>query len=1101
MYKTKYILTFIIGLLHFTGYAQPSPFGQKTKLASGYEKTQSGETLTYTSAFPDYIDQSLLTRATDGTKTIEWQTSKPMLSPDGYYYFRWIAGHATGTSGGVRHFDFYINGQKKLTISTQPGNKAKGWSFGAPDSTRITFVRTRTDAANDAHGFAYLRVPASLVKNNQPLILKIVGQPQNSPDWMMIFKYNFEEKADLALYPFLYKNGKQPLKINVLHFGKEVKMEVRINHKKQGNFRLKDGMNSFELPVDPVKKTDSLHVFVQYGKTILSNGKVVITPIVHREIDFIHHSHTDIGYSHLQPEVERIHTKDVYDALRMIDKTKNYPAEAKFKWNIESLWVVENFLRDASPTDRQRFFTAVKQDDIGLSAMYANILTGLSMPEEMLHYTDYAQLLKSKYQLPINSAMMSDVPGFSNALVTGLAKSGVKYFSSGPNYLGVNNPYLGDRVGEFVRAWGDKPVYWASPSGQEKVLFWAGGKGYSSWHGNAPGAIFDNGPKKIAQYMDELASKNYPYEMVQWRYNCVADNAPIDSLISDFVKSWNEKYSSPKIVLTTVNELFTRFEAKYGAQLQTIKGDITPYWEDGAASTATEEGANRANSLRLQQLTTLYSIINPAQYNEDQFYSAWRNTLMFHEHTWGAHNSIAKPDSPFVTEQWRIKRDFMVNGTRDIKAIADKLLPALDNVNNGFAVVNTLSWSRGGAVYLPAGFVGNAVTDGAGRVFPLQQLADGRKLFLADGLAPLSVTYFRPSHLNRRVQTQLSLRENTLTNGRLTLNLDKKLGDIRQLQNIEGYSFVGDFGERGLNAYWYVPGQDPAKAQSSQPALMKTVEQGPLLTTVAFTATAPGAKQVTQKISLFANDDKVYIENTIDKSKVLEKEAVYFAFPFEQGMLNMSADGGFGTVNYIKDQLPGSNYDFFSAKRWVDFADVNKGVQLMMVEPFMVSPAMVDERLLIKNHKKWEDTARVTANWFSYVMNNYWHTNYKASQEGVAKFRYVLRPHGKVKNFEQERQAMEFNQPLLVINQSSSPQKSLFALSNPKLVVTSITPKGNGQLLLRLFNPEVDMQQTTIHWQSLQPLQLNKVANNQSLSLQQPISLVGNELLEILIRY
>jgi alpha-mannosidase len=34
--------------------------------------------------------------------------------------------------------------------------------------------------------------------------------------------------------------------------------------------------------------------------------------------------------------------------------------------------------------------------------------------------------------------------------------------------------------------------------------------------------------------------------MVQWRYNIVSDNGPVDSTLSDFVRDWNEKYASPR---------------------------------------------------------------------------------------------------------------------------------------------------------------------------------------------------------------------------------------------------------------------------------------------------------------------------------------------------------------------------------------------------------------------------------------------------------------------------------------------------------------------------------------------------------------------------
>lgn len=1065
---------------------------------SGFSKAISGEALTYTSAFPDYVNQALLTRTTDGQMAITWQTGKASNPKNGYYYFRWVAAHSSGTSGGDRNFDFYINGKKQLTVTTLPKNQRPNWNFANVDSVKLSFVKVRSDAANDAHGFAYLRVPERLVQANQPLTLKLVGQKQGSADWMMTFKYDFAQKADLALFPFLYRNGKQPLRINVLHFGKTEKLSVRVNKGKAYKFSLKDGMNSFEVPVSPVAQPDSLHVYAKFGKTVLADQKLLIKPIVKREIDFIHHAHTDIGYSHLQPEVERIHTRNIYDALLMVEKTKNYPVEARFKWNVESLWAVENFMRVANATDKQRFITAVKNGDIGISALYANLLTGLSIGEEMLHYTDYAQKLKQEYQLPLQSAMMSDIPGFNWAMVTAMAKGGVKYFSSGPNYLGTNNPYLGDRVGEFVRAWGDKPVYWQSPSGTEKLLYWAGGRGYSSWHGNPPGAIFDNGAKKIAQYMDELAEKKYPYEMVQWRYNCVSDNGPIDTTLSDFVKQWNEKYSTPKIVLNTVTKLFEDFEQKYGATLPTVKGDVTPYWEDGAASTAKEEGLNRSNALKLQQLTTLYSMLSPKQYQPEAFYQAWRSILLFHEHTWGAHNSIVAPDSPFVTEQWRIKKEFLTTGDAQLHALENPLLGNFNNINAGFSVANTLSWKRCGPVYLPANFTANAVTDAFGAQYPLQKLADGRKLFIAKNLAPLSITFFRPSTMKRYPRTQLALKDTVLSNGLLTLVLDNKSGNIKQLQNIEGYSFANGNDTTGLNTYLFVPGRDPKDAQVSGRATKRVLEAGPYLIKLKYTAKAPGATQISKTISLFAADDKVYIDNEIDKTKALDKEALYYSFPFANGLSTFSTDGGFGAVTYA-DQLAGSNHDYFPVRQWIDLADRNKGVQLMMIEPFLASPKMVDERLRIGEYKKWEDTTAVSSNWFVYAMNNYWHTNFKISQEGPASFSMALRPHGLVKNAEQEHAAMEFNQPLILVNAQPGVNKSLLALSNNQIVVTSITPQSDKQFLVRLYNASHLPQQTQINWGALSPVAIKFVGTGQALQVNQELGLPGFETQDILV--
>ncbi|MBK6777522.1 MAG: hypothetical protein IPG74_17335 [Flavobacteriales bacterium] len=90
--------------------------------------------------------------------------------------------------------------------------------------------------------------------------------------------------------------------------------------------------------------------------------------------------------------------------------------------------------------------------------------------------------------------------------------------------------------------------------------------------------------------------------MVQWRYNIVSDNGPVDSTLSDFVREWNEKYISPRLIIANGGEMMQEFETKYGKDIPTWSGDFTPYWEDGAYSTAKEEGDVRVLSARLSNL-------------------------------------------------------------------------------------------------------------------------------------------------------------------------------------------------------------------------------------------------------------------------------------------------------------------------------------------------------------------------------------------------------------------------------------------------------------------------------------------------------------------
>ncbi|MCO4292585.1 hypothetical protein NF867_06910 [Solitalea sp. MAHUQ-68] len=1081
------------------------PYFGKIQWINGYAKEIKGENINYDSAYPDYATTALLTRCTDGKKEIAWETAPvPQKLSGKYVYFSWVAAHSSGTSKGDRNFDLYLNDEKLLTFTTYPAHKQPDWKFVAADSSALVFHQTKRDGANDAHGLAFLRLPVSKVKPGQSLKLKIVGQAENSNDWYMAFKFSFQEKADLDPRPFLLKNGKQIIALTALHFGNDGPLQVKINDKNSFTYTVHNGVNKFDIPVDAVSTKDSAKVKVVSGKNVLVNKYVPLNPVKYRELHFIHHSHTDIGYSHLQPEVVKIHNKNIDDALLMIEKTKDLPIEARFKWNIESLWAVENYLNQASPDQKEKFVKAVKEGSICLSALYANILTGLSEPEEMFHYTDYAEKLKKEFGFNMNSAMISDVPGFAWTTVTALAKGGVRYFSSGPNFLGDTHPYWGDRAGYFVKTWGDKPVWWASPSGEEKVLFWAGAKGYSSWHGMAPGGIFERGPGKIAAYLNQLDQNNYPYEMVQWRYNVVSDNGPIDTAISRFVDQWNKTYSSPKIVLNTTDKLFEEFEKKHGTELKTVSGDISPYWEDGAASTAEEEGKNRVNSLRLQQLTTLYSMVNPQKYNTDKFYEAWKNVIMFHEHTWGAFNSISEPDVPFVTQQWGIKKQFMLDADQQINALEKELLlPVTDQSSKKIAVFNTLSWKRSGVVMLPEGSNAKSVKAASGKLLPVQKLSNGTLVFMATDVPALGTTIYELSNTEVKSTSKIKLIDNSLSNEKVSVQWDKANGSITKLETTNDFNFAGSFNDQGLNSYWYVPGLNPADAQTNSQVQVNVLESGPVITSINIRSDAPGANKLERKITLLSDGQEVEIENIVDKKAIRSKESVHFGFPFNQLLDKTWLDAGYGSMQFITDQLPGSNMDYLYGRRWLDVTASDKGVQWMLLEAPLVEPVnMIDERLTVApSHKEWKKEGKPTSTWFSYVMNNYWHTNYKADQSGAIHFRYALRPHDKLSFAENEKIGTEFTQALIAlpVNEKLMSKGSLFHLSNDRVVVTSITPQADGGFIIRLYNPEEVERQISIEWQNLKPTTMIDIKTGRSLSVQDSFTLKGMEVFELKI--
>ncbi len=802
---------------------------------------------------------------------------------------------------------------------------------------------------------------------------------------------------------------------------------------------------------------------------------MIVSPVEQREFWLLPHSHNDIGYSDLQTDVEKKQHKNIRDALALIRQTRGYPEGARFKWNVEILWAVESFLQTCTDEERREFLDAARAEEIGLQALYANNLTGIMRPEELIHLTDYARRLEKEQGLSIPSAMISDIPGMTWSSVSSLAQGGVRWFSSGPNYM-PGMPDLGDRVGNSNRAWMDKPFHWIGPSGRDTILYWMAGRGYSWFHNWIIGKAGADTRGPIFDYLRELDEKHYPYEMIQLRYTILGDNGPVDPGLADFVKNWNERYLSPRFRIATSAEMFAEFEKRYGGMLPAYSGDMTPYWEDGAASTARELGMNRKNADRLVQAGTLSAVLGQSTYAA-AFADAWRNVLLFSEHTWGAHNSIGEPDGAFAREQWEIKRRFAVDADSTSRSIIDGLTGG--GAGDTFDLFNTHSWPVSDLVILPARRIGSGgrVREAGGKSLPSQRLRNGDLAFLASNVPAMGWKRYRIEPGDSRSGDPVQVNPGELSGKNFRILLDQKSGAIGSLR-VEGFRYdlaaaSSNSGPSGLNALYRVAGLDPAAAVRDSLVRMEIGETGPLVGSLLVESALPGCRSVRKEIRLVAGIDRVDILDRIDREPVRTKESVHIAFPFFLPASNVRLDNGWGSVRPEAQQLPGACRDFFPVNGWVDCSNYAQGVAWLTDEaPLVELGSMVDERGKNRSAGAWKRAAVPFDTIYSYVMNNYWHTNYKADQPGEAVFHYAILPHGPFDEALVVRAGLEMREPLLLARaEPGRPASgSLFGLGAGQIVATSVQASADGKaLMIRLYNASTGDASPRFAWKDFRP--------------------------------
>lgn len=1036
---------------------------------NGYRKTLDGQVLAYHSSHPD-ADSALLVRANKEAPSISWETDPlPAASEGDYYQLVWLAGlEREGWPGKeVHRFNFYVNGDRWFTFMNLKDSGANKWKVAGGKGAELSFEATTVDRAGDLFGYMYLKVPKSEVKPGVPLRLQVTGEDADSLDWYMTLQYAFRFTPSLRAEPALSNDSAQPKQLLRLSFdnlqgGRT--MEVSAEGMRPIKQPLNIGANILYLPVPEVDSEREIPVVFSINGKVAEQTVLKVKPVNRREVYLLSYSHNDIGYTDLQPAIEKKQWGNLDEALRLIQQTRSYPPDARYKWNLEVMWPLESYLQQASEQKRQEVIQAIRDGSIGLNALYANLLTGLANATEMSHFTDYARRFSEQYSMPITTALVSDVPGFTWGIVPALAHSGVRYFASAPN--------SGDRIGYVLKQWGDKPFYWTSQSGEEKVLMWVAGASYAGFH---EGDLARLGDEKVLKLMRKLDDSGYPYEILQLPYTIGGDNGPPDPNLSDFVREWNERYASPRLVIATHVQMFAEFERRYGSGLPILKGDFTPYWEDGAASTAAETALNRRAVDRLIQGEVLWAMRAPASYPEREYQAAWRSVVLWDEHTWGAHNSVSDPDLPSVREQWRIKRQFALDADEKSQALVARLSqPPLSRLPSEIPVdvYNTNSWPRTDLVLLARqqSTIGDLVVDEKGDAVQSQRLSTGELAVLVENVPPFSARRLivRAGKANDRGNCKASA--GTLENSLLSLSIDPKHGSIQSLTWREKQTDLVDRTKGGLNQYLYVRGKDPQNARQLSGVKVTVKESGNLVASLLVAARAPGCKSYSAEYRIIDGIARVDIINHVDKLAVREKEAVHIAFPFNVPGGQLRYDVAHGIVRPESDQLPGACKNFFSVQSWVDISNSEHGVT-------WTSPdAPLIEIGTITAEQPWATTARSSPVIFPYLMNNYWHTNYKADQAGPATFRFSILPHTGFRPETTARFGREAREPLVVMpaDPAAQPPASLFHLRPSEILVASLKPLAGGKAwLVCLCNPTGTAQDAALDWHQPQAVTMH----------------------------
>ncbi|WP_446743242.1 glycoside hydrolase family 38 N-terminal domain-containing protein [Silvibacterium acidisoli] len=874
------------------------------------------------------------------------------------------------------------------------------------------------------------------------------------------------------------KNGKlvQPIQINLQTKSPNGSVITRMNGEEIDRRPVPSAASSFEVYIDPVQSTQTAAISVEVNGSTQSEN-VELRQVLQMLIYVLPHSHHDLGYTDLQADVEEKQMQNITRGIELARKTADYPEGSRFVWNLEVLWGADLFMQRRPQSEKAAFLEAVRNGWIGLNGSYANELTGLCRPEELLQLFRYGTRLGKQCGVKIDSAMMSDVPGFSWGTVPAMSQAGIRYFSAAPNYF--------DRIGTFMVAWQDKPFYWVGPSGKDKILFWVPWTGYAMSHVMKLGADF------VSKYQDRMDEVHYPYDISYIRWSGHGDNAEPDPELSEFLRSWNEKYEWPRFHIASTSTAFSAFEARYGNQLPQYRGDLTPYWEDGAGSSALETRMNRNAADRLSEAAALTAMRSAGTYAPASYDAAWRDVLLYSEHTWGAWCSVSDSENPFTKKQWEVKRAFAVDADHASEELLQSALGATSQSSGRIEIHNPTSWDRSEIVYLSKQLssAGDHVTDNAGKPVPSQRLSTGELAVRVSKVPAFGVaTYNVSSQKAHDEGSPVSFNDGVLGNGIIQAKIDPSTGNITALHRHGDPQNLVDTSQGGsVNEYLFLAGKDINHLQRSGPAKITVEEQGPLLITVKIKSPAPGCNSLMRRLRLAAGADYLELSNLVDKQRAPlnphpgvggpgddfaqrgSKESVQFAFPFAIPNGRMSMDIALGNMEPEIDQLPGSCKNWIPVGRWIDISNDNTGLTWATLDAPLVEVGYISATMLgsQKTPDVWRKHIEKTQTFYSWVMNNHWGTNYLAYQEGPVEFRYALRPHGPVDAAAASRFAVGLSEPLEITDASHEKalSHSLLRVEPEDVLAFTLKPSDDGKAwIVRLFGASGKSREAHLNW-------------------------------------
>jgi fibronectin type 3 domain-containing protein len=594
------------------------------------------------------------------------------------------------------------------------------------------------------------------------------------------------------------------------------------------------------------------------------------------------------------------------------------------------------------------------------------------------------------------------------------------------------------------------------------------------------------------------------HEKMKWPFNSILSQDGSDFTlawrnVADAVHQWNSEYSYPRLREAIFDDYFHAIEketVEKKLRLNAIAGDENNQWSDQDYAAARSTGLARRLSELLPATETLASLTQSLAGGGDQWinlFQGYHRLLAYFEHT----NAKASPSGNMTWYETELEenREMVTEAAGYQQQVFTQTSQRLARFitrsgEKNLIVFNPLPYQRTDLVRaeIPAGRVVDSVT---GAKVPVQQLADGTAVFVAENIpatgyktysllgGPGSVVAAAPGTLENRFY-RLQFHPAT---GVLTSLFDKTLGielvepNAPHAFNEYLYEFRSHTDGLNFNSVW----------SRLEKADAVTVSHGPVADVLTITGRAEGVRALKQTILLYHALPRVDFGLWLDKAPFQgqfnkQHEAVFVALPLAIPNFAIHHELPGCVIEPYRQQVEGSATDHYAIRSFTDLSNGQYGVTVSPLEGSLVcygaptTTPLAGHEYNFKRDRTYPTTSRL----YLYLMDNMFDCNIAAYQQGPVRFQWALRSHaGDWKAGGADRFGRSVQQPLLAWradgkNAGALPASASFlSVDAPNVMLSVLKPaEGNGRgFILRLHETTGKETTATVNLPMLPPIE------------------------------